>query len=127
MNIDTVQYHKAVPTVGTKEGDAALREKTDQFEAIIVKMMLDEAMKEEKNLFSANDPGENDILTRQLMHYLHLLPLPQQEVVRSVYLQDQTLQEISDRLQVPLGTIKSRLRLGLMKLREQIEQEREYD
>lgn len=58
MNIDTVQYHKAVPTVGTKEGDAALREKTDQFEAIIVKMMLDEAMKEEKNLFSANDPGE---------------------------------------------------------------------
>ena len=75
----------------------------------------------------ANDPGENDILTRQLMHYLHLLPLPQQEVVRSVYLQDQTLQEISDRLQVPLGTIKSRLRLGLMKLREQIEQEREYD
>ena len=75
----------------------------------------------------ANDPGENDILTRQLMHYLHLLPLPQQEVVRSVYLQDQTLQEISDRLQVPLGTIKSRLRLGLMKLREQIDQEREYD
>ena len=61
------------------------------------------------------------------MHYLHLLPLPQQEVVRSVFLQDQTLQEISDRLQVPLGTIKSRLRLGLMKLREQIEQEREYD
>lgn len=58
MNIDTVQYHKAVPTVGTKEGDAALREKTDQFEAIIVKMMLDEAMKEEKNLFSANDPGD---------------------------------------------------------------------
>ena len=59
MNIDTVQYHKAVPTVGTKEGDAALREKTDQFEAIIVKMMLDEAMKDDKNIFSsANDPGD---------------------------------------------------------------------
>ncbi len=58
MEISGVQYHKAVPTIGTKEGDAALKEKTDQFEAIIVKMMLDEAMKEEKNLFSANDPGE---------------------------------------------------------------------
>jgi Rod binding domain-containing protein len=58
MDISTVQYHKAVPTIGTKEGDAALREKTDQFEAIIVKMMLDEAMKDEKNLFNTNDPGD---------------------------------------------------------------------
>lgn len=74
-----------------------------------------------------NDPGENEILTRQLAHYLHLLPPAQQEVVRGVYLQDQTLQEIADRVQIPLGTVKSRLRLGLSKLREQIEQEREHD
>lgn len=59
MEISNVQYHKSVPTVGAKETDKALREKTDQFEAIIVKMMLDEAMKEEKNLFSSvNDPGD---------------------------------------------------------------------
>ncbi|MBD3798900.1 rod-binding protein [Sulfuricurvum sp.] len=58
MEISEITYNKAVPTIGTKEGDAALREKTDQFEALIIKMMLDEAMKEEKNLFSANDPGD---------------------------------------------------------------------
>lgn len=59
MDISNVQYNKAVPTIGTKEGDKALREKTDQFEAIIVKMMLDEAMKDEKNVFtSSNDPGD---------------------------------------------------------------------
>lgn len=58
MEISGVTYNKAVPTIGTKEGDAALREKTDQFEALIIKMMLDEAMKEEKNLFSTNDPGD---------------------------------------------------------------------
>jgi Rod binding domain-containing protein len=58
MDISSVQHHKAVPTIGTKDGDAVLREKTDQFEAIIVKMMLDEAMKEEKNLFNTNDPGD---------------------------------------------------------------------
>lgn len=58
MDISTVQYHKPVPTIGTKEGDAALRQKTDQFEALIVKMMLDEAMKDEKNLFNTNDPGD---------------------------------------------------------------------
>lgn len=58
MEISNVNYQKQVPTIGTKEGDKVLREKTDQFEAIIVKMMLDEAMKEEKNLFSTNDPGD---------------------------------------------------------------------
>ena len=59
MDVSNVQYQKALPTIGSKDGDKALREKTDQFEAIIVKMMLDEAMKDEKNLFSStNDPGD---------------------------------------------------------------------
>ncbi|MBV5320644.1 MAG: rod-binding protein [Sulfuricurvum sp.] len=59
MDITAVQNQRAIPTIGSKEGDKALREKTDQFEAIIVKMMLDEAMKDEKNVFtSANDPGD---------------------------------------------------------------------
>lgn len=59
MDISNVQYQKPLPAVGLKESDKALREKTDQFEAIIVKMMLDEAMKDEKNVFtSTNDPGD---------------------------------------------------------------------
>lgn len=58
MDISNVHYQKALPSIGSKEGDAALREKTDQFEAIIVKMMLDEAMKDEKNLFNTQDPGD---------------------------------------------------------------------
>ena len=49
-----------VPTIGKDEKNLqALKEKTDQFEAIIVKMMLDNAMKDEKNIFNASkDPGE---------------------------------------------------------------------
>lgn len=58
MEISGSTYNKPVPSIGNKENENALREKTDQFEAIIVKMMLDEAMKEEKNLFSTNDPGD---------------------------------------------------------------------
>jgi Rod binding domain-containing protein len=58
MEMAHVSYQKAVPTIGTKEGDKVLREKCDQFESIIVKMMLDEAMKDEKNLFTSKDPGE---------------------------------------------------------------------
>ena len=51
--------NQAIPDVNRRENEAALREKTDQFEAIIVKMLLDNAMKDEKNIFSsANDPGD---------------------------------------------------------------------
>lgn len=49
----------AVPTLSGREDAQRLREKTDQFEAIILKMMLDDALKEEKNIFSsADDPGD---------------------------------------------------------------------
>ena len=58
MDISNVNAQKALPVMGSKDGDKVLREKTDQFESIIVKMMLDEAMKDEKNLFSSNDPGD---------------------------------------------------------------------
>jgi len=50
---------KKVPTIDEKAEDKALREQTDAFEAIIVKMLLDNAMKDEKNIFSSqNDPGD---------------------------------------------------------------------
>lgn len=59
MDVTSVGYQKSLPAIGSKESDKVLREKTDQFEAVIVKMMLDEAMKDEKNVFtSANDPGD---------------------------------------------------------------------
>lgn len=58
MELVSVNHHKELPKIGSKESDKVLREKTDQFESIIVKMMLDEAMKDEKNLFNTKDPGD---------------------------------------------------------------------
>ena len=58
MELVSVNHHKELPKFGSKESDKLLREKTDQFESIIVKMMLDEAMKDEKNLFNTKDPGD---------------------------------------------------------------------
>ena len=50
---------KKIPTIDTKAEDKALKKQTDAFEAIIVKMLLDNALKDEKNLFSSqNGPGE---------------------------------------------------------------------
>ena len=49
----------AIPKIDAKADNQELREQTDAFEAIIVKMIMDNAAKDEKNLFSAqNDPGD---------------------------------------------------------------------
>ena len=54
-----VMTNKAIPKIDIKAQDKALREQTDAFEAVIIKMMMDNAMKNEKNLFSSqNDPGD---------------------------------------------------------------------
>jgi len=51
------QYN--VPKIDVNAEDKALREQTDAFESVILKMMMDNAMKDEKNLFSdQNDPGD---------------------------------------------------------------------
>ncbi|RXJ70373.1 RNA polymerase subunit sigma [Veronia nyctiphanis] len=57
----------------------------------------------------------------QLLSYIDRLPDLQQQVVRGVYLKQLTHQELAEQLGVPLGTIKSRLRLGLQKLRSHLE------
>ena len=50
-------------------------------------------------------------------HYLKL-PVAQQQVIEQVYINGQTQQETARILNIPQGTVKSRLRLGLEKLRQ---------
>jgi Rod binding domain-containing protein len=48
-----------VPKIDPSVENAALKEQTDAFEAVILKMLLDNAMQDEKNIFSQqNDPGD---------------------------------------------------------------------
>ena len=56
---DLARNYTNIPKVSSSENDAKIREKTDQFEAIIIKMMLDNAMKDDdKGLFGVKDPGD---------------------------------------------------------------------
>jgi len=69
---------------------------------------------------SVNTEQENSNLIQidQIQQYFDMLPEPQQQVIEYVFMRDLTHQEAAQQLDIPLGTLKSRLRLALNKLRD---------
>ncbi len=59
LNIDTnILRYKDIPKISDKLPKDKLRKQTNNFEAIILKILLDNALKNEKNIFSdKKDPG----------------------------------------------------------------------
>ncbi|MGA7394989.1 MAG: sigma-70 family RNA polymerase sigma factor [Terrimicrobiaceae bacterium] len=57
-----------------------------------------------------------DELRSLLHHYLVALPLNQQEVIRLAFFEERSQREISAITQTPLGTVKTRIVLGIEKL-----------
>lgn len=55
---------------------------------------------------------------RQLQHWLEQLPAAQREVVVLRSIEERSGPETARLLGIPLGTVKSRLRLGMRRLRE---------
>ena len=60
----------------------------------------------------------NQIQIDQISQYFDQLPEAQRQVVDYVFMRDLTHQEAAQQLDIPLGTLKSRLRLALNKLRD---------
>lgn len=63
---------------------------------------------------------DNDVLMKEISQYYAQLPDAQRIVIEKIYIEGKSQQEVSDALGVPLGTIKSRTRLALKKLKELI-------
>ncbi len=66
---------------------------------------------------------EQDLDNNSLLEQLSKLPEQQQQVIKLVYLQDMSQAAVAEHLNLPLGTVKSRVRLGLIKLEQIINKE----
>jgi RNA polymerase sigma-70 factor (ECF subfamily) len=64
---------------------------------------------------------DTQLLMEKLAPHFASLPPAQREVMERVYLQEKSHQEVSDELAIPLGTVKSRIRLALDRLREALD------
>lgn len=59
LNASVASQQHTLPKIDPKAENAELRAQTDAFESVIIKMIMDNAAKNEKNLFSQqNDPGD---------------------------------------------------------------------
>lgn len=66
------------------------------------------------------DIGAQQVELSLIEGYFDQLSDPQRAVVEQIYIKDRTHEEAAAHLQIPLGTLKSRLRLGVAKLRNLI-------
>jgi len=77
---------------------------------------------EESDDESPDDAAVRGQTEAQVEEALTTLSADQREVVQLSFFEDRPHSEIAERLSLPLGTVKSRLRLALMKLRAHWEQ-----
>lgn len=66
---------------------------------------------------AATDCEDAD-LSQVLHQHLRLLPVAQQEVINLAFLQGMSQREVAAAAHLPLGTVKTRIELGLKKLRD---------
>lgn len=69
---------------------------------------------------SEEEEFQDHLAKNNLLAVIEKLPLNQQEVVKGYYFMEMSQEQLAAHLNVPLGTIKSRLRLALGKLKLQI-------
>ena len=59
MQAQMLYDQKAMPKINSNVEDSALKEQTDAFESVILKMLMDNAMKNQEDMFSdQKDPGD---------------------------------------------------------------------
>ena len=75
------------------------------------------------SLPNARDPFREALARDEVGRLLRCLPVDQQIVVGLRFWRDLSMEEIADRLQLPLGTVKSRLHYAMRTLRVELDRE----
>ncbi|GAB3034257.1 sigma-70 family RNA polymerase sigma factor [Bowmanella dokdonensis] len=72
-------------------------------------------------------PGEisldHQMTLQQVGVLFESLPEKQRLVIEAIYIEGKSQQEVADDLEIPLGTVKSRTRLALQRLKEMLDQD----
>jgi RNA polymerase sigma-70 factor (ECF subfamily) len=103
-------HHLAIDQIRRRKVQAQPMPVTDDGESLATQTP-DPSVDVEREVWGAE---RRQVLTTALGH----LPAPQREVIEHAYYRGLTQVEIADRVGIPLGTVKTRLRLGLRKLRD---------
>jgi RNA polymerase sigma-70 factor (ECF subfamily) len=97
-----IAHHRAIDELRSRRGKHARHEISDGTIQPLV----------------ALDRGFDEALLREEIHTaLHNLPPAQRDVIELIFWGGLTRREVADRLNLPLGTVHTRLRLGMEKLR----------
>jgi RNA polymerase sigma-70 factor (ECF subfamily) len=98
----TIAHHRAIDELRSRRGKSQRRE----------------ISADHMHLLTANEPAVDDALLRgEIRVALAALPQPQREVIELIFWGGLTRREAAAQLSVPLGTVHTRLRLGMDKLR----------
>lgn len=102
-----ITHHRAIDELRSRRGKHLRREISD----------------ETIHPLAVLDTGYDAALLRgEVQEALHLLPSAQRDVIELIFWGGLTRREVAERLQLPLGTVHTRLRLGMEKLRAALEQ-----
>lgn len=75
-------------------------------------------LSEDNDAFENDYVLNHDVLMQEISVYYMQLPEPQRLVIEKIYVEGKSQQEVSDELNLALGTVKSRTRLALGKLKK---------
>lgn len=94
--------------------DAMRKNKTQQAES------LSDDIWPIEDQISEEIPFQDHLMSRQLSELVKKLPPNQQEALTAVYFKQLTHEELAKQLNIPVGTVKSRIRLAVTKLKQQL-------
>jgi len=66
------------------------------------------------------DQFDDHLMSSNIAIHINTLPNAQKEIVEGIYFQDLSQEQLANKLNIPLGTVKSRLRLALVKLKQKM-------